>query len=102
LGRAALLLFATLEDIACLPAYASGFGLCLQHFFAVLALGPKPEARDVLERVQRARLTTLHWELGEFMRKMSWTARPEGKGAEQNAWVRAVERFSGPVSTEVA
>lgn len=48
----------------------------------------------------RAKLVQLQWEL-EYSRKVSWSARPESRGIEQTAPLRALHRFSGTARNDL-
>jgi hypothetical protein len=98
--RSLLLLFALLEDRQHRSVVENGYGLCLKHFSRALALDPVPPVRAALIESEAAKLARLQWELEESLRKVSWTWRPEAKGAEQTAWKRAVLKFSGSLARE--
>jgi hypothetical protein len=93
--RALALLAALLEDAGGRRAFEGGFGLCVRHAAQVLV---KPEARHITSIVAstlHARLAMLRWELEEQLRRGAWQARPEPRGSESSAWLRAPSRFAG-------
>lgn len=93
--RAIALLHTLLLDPRHRDAVDAGYGLCLKHFARAVATAPSEAARGGLIRVQEARLALLQWELEESGRKLAWQYRPETKGREDTAWLRALVRFSG-------
>ena len=93
--RAIALLFALLEAPQHQAALERGHGLCMPHFFQVLARVPTQALRPLLLRTQSAKLACLAWEVQEARRKAAWFGRPETLGAERTAWRRALYRFSG-------
>ncbi len=93
--RALALLHTLLLDPHHRAAVEASYGLCLRHFARAVTTAPSEEARDVLIRVEEARLALLQWELEESGRKLAWQYRPETKGREDTAWLRALVRFSG-------
>jgi len=92
--RSLSLLFALLEEGRHRNTFEAGYGLCLKHFARALALGPEPAVRDVLTRIEAAKLARLAWELDEHARKAAWQARPEAPGGERHAPVAAMYRFA--------
>ncbi|MCO8255990.1 hypothetical protein NKF26_19460 [Haladaptatus sp. AB618] len=93
--RAVELLLALLEQPRFRQAFEDGYGLCLNHCSYALARNPSPESAALLRSDEAAKVARLQWELREAQRKQAWDVRPEGKGAEQRAWLRAIARFSG-------
>src|SRR5579875_3063388 len=93
--RALALLHTLLLDPHHRAAVEASYVLCLRHFARAVTTAPSEEARDVLIRVEEARLALLQWELEESGRKLAWQYRPETKGREDTAWLRALVRFSG-------
>lgn len=93
--RTLQLLFALLEEGRYRSIFERGYGLCVEHFMHVPALGPPDAALEAIVEVERAKLAQLYWELAEYSRKISWSSRPESKGKEQTAPIRALLRFSG-------
>lgn len=101
--RAVELLLVLLEQPRHQHAFEDGYGLCLHHCSYVLAQNPSPEIAQLIQTVETAKVARLQWELREAQRKQAWDVRPEQKGSEQSAWLRAIARFSGsytPLSTE--
>ncbi|OGP27696.1 MAG: hypothetical protein A2038_15815 [Deltaproteobacteria bacterium GWA2_57_13] len=76
-------------------AYANGSGLCLRHCIAAASIADNPAALSEILQTQIVRLRTLEWELEEYSRKINWSVRYEPKGPEQDAWLRAAQRFCG-------
>ncbi|HXX29939.1 MAG TPA: hypothetical protein VEJ89_04415 [Myxococcaceae bacterium] len=93
--RALRLLLALLEQDAHRARYERGHGLCVRHFDAAQRLTPRERVSAFLIDALSAKLAVLQWELEESLRKNAWSARPEGPGAEQTSWLRALRRFSG-------
>ena len=83
-----------LETEAVARRYEGGPGLCMRHFVAALACEAAMPLR-VLLRAQRERLLPLLRDLREYLRKYGYHYRDEPRGAEQDAWLRALERFTG-------
>jgi hypothetical protein len=93
--RAMALLGALLEDAGGRRAFESGYGLCVRHAAQTLA---QPDARRIASIVAstlHARLALLRRELEEQLRRGAWQARPEARGTESSAWLRAPSRFAG-------
>jgi hypothetical protein len=95
--RALGLLAALLESADGRRAFESGYGLCVQHAAQAMAIPGAPALGQIVARVTRARLLLLRWELEEQLRRGAWQARPERRGAESGAWLRAGARFAGSV-----
>lgn len=93
--RALDLLSALLLSGRHIHAYERGHGLCARHLGKVLRRRLDAEVRSVLLRAGAATVAGLLWELEESGRKRAWTTRAEAHGTEQNAWQRALLRFSG-------
>ena len=94
-ARAIALLAALLEEPGGRRAFESGYGLCVRHAAQALA---QPDARPisgVVASTLHARLALLRWELEEQLRRGAWQARPERRGTESSAWLRAPSRFAG-------
>ena len=89
------LILRALEDPAGRKSYHAGAGLCLRHCVEAAKLAEAPGALAELLSAQVARLRMLEWELGEALRKMSWSVRYEPKGPENDAWRRAAQQFCG-------
>jgi hypothetical protein len=90
-----LLLFRLLEQRHVRGRFETGYGLCLKHFARAFAFELDSSVGEFLCQVQAAKLGVLEWELEEYSRKSAWQARPEPKGAEFHAHLRALRRFSG-------
>jgi hypothetical protein len=75
--------------------FRDGPGLCMRHFVEVALLCESPELLRILLQRQRQGLLSLLRDLREFLRKVDYRYRDEPKGPEQDAWLRALERFSG-------
>jgi hypothetical protein len=67
----------------------------MRHFVEVALLCESPELLRILLQRQRQGLLSLLRDLREFLRKVDYRYRDEPKGPEQDAWLRALERFSG-------
>jgi hypothetical protein len=97
--RAILLLSALLEDPGARRDFGVGFGLCVRHASQALRQALSPAVTDIIAATTRARLLLLRWELEEQLRRGAWRARPERRGAESAAWLRAGARFAGTLPT---
>ncbi len=75
--------------------YRESYGLCNLHFLQGLKCHPNQEIADVLTQKERLILTTLDYELGEFIRKQDYRYSDEPIGSEGNAWIRAIEHLTG-------
>ncbi|MGE0257742.1 MAG: hypothetical protein AB7H71_05660 [Alphaproteobacteria bacterium] len=95
--RALALLAALVEDADGRHAFESGYGLCVRHAALALAMPHSPALSDIVARTTRARLLPLRWELEEQLRRGAWQARPQRRGVESAAWLRAGPRFAGTV-----
>jgi predicted hydrocarbon binding protein len=93
--RTLLLLVRLLEQHHQRARFEAGYGLCLKHFARAFGFEVDSSVMDFLCQVQAAKLGVLEWELEEYSRKSAWQARPEAKGAEYSAHLRALRRFSG-------
>ena len=93
--RTLLLLVRLLEQNHQRARFEAGYGLCLKHFSRAFAFELDSSVGEFLCQVQAAKLGVLEWELEEYSRKSAWQARPEPKGAEFHAYLRALRRFSG-------
>ena len=93
--RTLLLLFILLEQGHQRARFEAGYGLCLKHFARAFAHELDSSVMDSRCQVQAAKLGVLEWELAEYSRQSAWQARPEAKGAEFFAHLRALRRFSG-------
>lgn len=89
------LLVRGLADPDTLRIFQASGGLCFRHLPQALGLCVDSAVLGALARTQRTRLELLQWELQEFQRKQSWTLRYEPKGAESDAWRRAIARYTG-------
>jgi hypothetical protein len=95
--RALSLLAALVESIDGCRAFESGYGLCVRHAARAMAMPDAPAFGGVIARTTHARLALLRWELQEQLRRAAWQARPERRGIESAAWLRAGPRFAGTV-----
>jgi hypothetical protein len=95
--RALTLLPALLEQSHYRSRYEAGHGLCLKHVADVLARPQADAVREFLLHTQAAKLACVQWETEEQRRKSVWFGRPEARGSEGRAWLRALARFSGTV-----
>ncbi len=89
LVRCAALVRVTLTDSAGRERYARSGGVCLRHLASVLP-GASPAATAPLLERAAVRTGLVTWQLEEASRKMSWSVRHEGRGAEGTAWQRAM------------
>ena len=78
---------------------AEGFptspGLCFPHFELVWSIGGEPRVRELILDVQRRAVREILAALSEFIRKEGNEAKHEPKGAEQDAWQRAIRLTIG-------
>ena len=95
--RALSLLAALVESAGECRAFENGYGLCVRHAADGMAMPDAPAFREIVLRTTRARLLLLRWELEEQMRRGAWQARPQRRGVESGAWLRAGARFAGSV-----
>jgi hypothetical protein len=93
--RAIALLAALLEDAGGRRAFESGYGLCLRHSAQAMTMREARPAAGIVASTLHARLVLLRWELEEQLRRGAWQARPEPRGSESSAWLRAPSRFAG-------
>jgi hypothetical protein len=93
--RALALVAALVESIDGRGAFESGYGLCIRH--AARAIVEVPTLSEIAANTAYARLTLLRWELEEQLRRGAWQARPQRRGVESAAWLRAGPRFAGVV-----
>lgn len=70
-------------------------GLCLPHLRVTLEHIRDISVYEKLIEIQRAKLETLKFELGEFIRKNDYQSIKEGFGKEGDAWLRAIGLFTG-------
>lgn len=75
--------------------YAASDGLCLPHLHLVLKEAEEPEIAVFLLRDALKRLDVLRAGFEEYFRKEDYRFAHEPKGAEQQTWLHAVERFAG-------
>lgn len=69
--------------------------LCLSHVERVLTL-TSPQSGKFLLDLERGRLESLYSELEEAIRKNDYRFRHEERGAEKDAWIRALARLARP------
>jgi hypothetical protein len=79
-----------LNDPAFAEAFKSSAGLCLPHLRQVLEEIRDPRFLEILLTTSRAKLSALHLELAEIIRKNDYRYRDEAFGPEGDAWKRAV------------
>jgi hypothetical protein len=96
--RAVALLVSLLEDTAGRRAFEHGYGLCVRHSAQFLGMREARPVGAVVASTLHARLALLGWELEEQLRRGAWQARPETRGTESSAWLRAPPRFAGSVN----
>jgi hypothetical protein len=96
--RAIALLAALLEEAAGRRAFENGYGLCLRHAAQAPALPDARAVGNIVASTMHARLALLRWELDEQLRRGAWQGRPERRGSESGAWLRAGARFAGTVA----
>ncbi|MDI6894490.1 MAG: DUF6062 family protein [Bacillota bacterium] len=75
--------------------YAASDGLCWNHLVEACRLGDHPVTAFLVEDFL-VRLGRLEEGLQEFFRKSDYRFAHEPKGSEQQAYLDAIERFSGP------
>jgi len=80
---------------ALLPHVEASDGLCLPHLRLTLARVGDREVFEALLGAQRAIWQGLVEDLREFIRKTDYRFRDEGRGAEGDAWLRAVAALGG-------
>jgi hypothetical protein len=93
--RVAHLLVRALGDREMRTLYQCSDGVCFRDLPLVLRCARTNYEAQLLITRERVRLELLEWELRELQRKISWTVRFESRGAEQSAWARAAEQFTG-------
>lgn len=76
-------------------AYAGSDGLCWNHLVHLLPATSPATAAFLLDDFLR-RLSSIQKSLAEYFHKCDYRYSHEPKGAEQTAYLRAVEIFSGP------
>ena len=89
------LLAALLEDAGGRRAFEGGYGLCVRHAAQALPQSDARRIASIVATTLHARLALLRWELEEQLRRGAWQARPEPRGTESSAWLRAPARFAG-------
>jgi hypothetical protein len=85
------------EDPGERRAFETGYGLCVRHAARAMAMPHAPALSGLVARTTCARLALLRWELEEQLRRGAWQARPQRRGVESAAWLRAGPRFAGNV-----
>ncbi len=97
-GERALSLIAVLvESAGGRRTFESGYGLCVRHAAQAMAMPDASVFGDIVADTTHARLALLRWELEEQMRRGAWQARPQRRGVESAAWLRAGARFAGTI-----
>ena len=88
-----------LAELATNPGFREKFeaspGLCFAHFELVWSLAETTEERELVGRVQLNAATGLLRDLTEHVRKQDQKYRHEPKGAEGDAWRRAIFMTAG-------
>ena len=83
--------------------FPSSPGMCFPHFELVWASGGAPRERQLILDVQRRAVGEILADLREFIRKEGNEAKHEPKGAEHDAWQRAIRLTTGwPAPSESA
>ncbi len=94
--RAAVSVLASaLNDLAFAESFKASGGLCLPHLRQVLEEIRDPLVLEVLLTNSRDKLSALHLELAEIIRKNDYRYRDEAFGPEGDAWKRAVALVVG-------
>ncbi|MGD9615810.1 MAG: hypothetical protein AB7H90_10735 [Alphaproteobacteria bacterium] len=93
--RALALVAALVESGDGRRAFENGYGLCVRHAARAMAMPEAPPLPEIAAQTIRARLALLRWELEEQLRRGAWQARPQRRGVESAAWLRAGARFAG-------
>lgn len=76
--------------------YEQSDGLCLAHLRWALTDPPTTAVALTLIADMRRRMGALSEEFAHFFHTMDYRFHDEPRGSEQTAWLRAVERFTGP------
>jgi len=88
-----------LDELATNPARRDTFeaspGLCYGHFELVWNAAQSVEDRELILRVQQNAARSLLHDLREHVRKHDHKFRDEPKGAERDAWLRAIYLTAG-------
>ncbi len=95
--RALSLLAALVESDDGRRAFESGYGLCVRHAARAMAMPGHSTLGDIVAQTTHARMALLRWQLEEQLRRGAWQARPQRRGVELAAWLRAGPRFAGTV-----
>jgi hypothetical protein len=90
-----LILLEYLQDEKMLAALTSSQGLCLPHLHHSLQLVRDNESALILLKVNREKLSSLHGELGEFIRKNDYRFKEESFGQEAKSWRKAISKTMG-------
>jgi hypothetical protein len=93
--RGIALVAALLEDAAGRRAFENGYGLCVRHSAQAMTMREARPVTSIVASTLHARLALLRWEVEEQLRRGAWQARPEQRGTESSAWLRAPSRFAG-------
>lgn len=75
--------------------YERSSGLCLPHFDAAMQAIRSGQLRDYLKDMQLQQLTSLHFDLCEFIRKHDYKVKDKAWGSERDSWRRAVYTCTG-------
>ncbi len=71
----------------------SRYGLCSRHCDMLRTIVPEPQS-TVLQEEKRRRVELLRDQLMEIVRKSDYRYQHEPRGAEKDAWLRALQMFS--------
>ncbi len=91
---------AFLEDKENMPAYERSRGLCNPHFIKIFLSVRDDIQRERLRVIQKNHITTLIYELQEFIKKKFPPLRWERTGAEKLAYWRSLEKLVGRKGTK--
>jgi hypothetical protein len=89
-------LYLALAESEVWAQYEHSDGLCLAHLRWALTDPPSPAVALALIADMRRRLGALSEEFAHFFHTMDYRFHDEPRGSEQTAWLRAIERFTGP------
>lgn len=89
------LLAAVLEGTMGQRAYERMGGVCLRHLPFALEYCRESDLRGLMLRICRRQLRILKWELAEYQRKETWSARYEPRAAVGRVWLKAAAYLAG-------
>jgi hypothetical protein len=75
--------------------FETSFGICLPHIVRAVECHPSHPGLVALIEVQRGKFAHLIAELGELCRKHDYRFSRKARGAESDAWLRAIEVLVG-------